>query len=85
VYGGVSVCTAAKSDFFKYENAIKDLFDVVGCVPLYFERAIKTPFKDHMQQHCVPIPREKVALALTTFMKQASAANLKFSEIMVRT
>ena len=71
----------AKKDFGRYEAAVQQLYLAQNCAMLRFERTIRTKSRDHMQEHCVPIPLSLVPQALSIFMKQVTAHELKFSEI----
>ena len=72
---------AALREMTLYETAVEAMLAAKGMGLLRFERCIRTDGKDHMQQHLVPVPPERVAGALVVFLQQVAACGLKFREI----
>jgi RNA recognition motif-containing protein len=73
----------SKKELIKYELAVENMFKENGFASLRFERAIRTQGRDHMQEHLIPIPIDKVNNALNIFMDKSNEKQLNFMEIMV--
>lgn len=52
-------------------------------VPAFYERAIRTKGRDHMQEHVIPISLDNISQAVAIFTKVATDVNLVFHEIQV--
>lgn len=77
----------AKQEFKKYELALQQMFyeELQGSQPIFYERAIRTKNKDHMQQHVIPLSPHLIddIHLMTIFHDMAKEFKLKFVEIPV--
>ena len=72
---------AALLEMRQYEEAVEAMLAARGMGLLRFERCIRTDGRDHMQQHLVPVPPERIAGAVGVFLQLVAAAGLKFREM----